>query len=384
MKKRILTMLLALMMLLPLAACGDGKDSADAETGALTGSDAVNTDVETDDDSGVDIVDDNSTEVYRILSRDLIYYDDPDWKVDETWKYGYNDKGQLTYIRRDTETDPIFTVTYDGDGNVTEMFDMEAGAKWIFKNGDIASVEKYLRGGTKPISCVLYSYDENGNVLIITECEGDEVIKTTEYGYDYDGEGNVTAQYYLEEVERQIFRGYEYDGKGQLTSLYIYNPGDAEPYRETRYEYDGNGNVTALNNICSADYGEGPFWFVLSKTEYIRDGEGNVIAENEYEGGEDGELTLVATAPYTYDGEGRLVSVDHIFDESDPKIRETYEYDDEGNKTSDKMMYERGYDGEWTGEGSSYTYREFSLTEEEIALVEASDAIIMQYTDFLD
>ncbi len=376
MGKRILSLLLVLMIL-PLAACGDGdgvEDYVGSDVADVGGS-------ETDSDS--DVPDDGvpRKQYYRVASYEMI----SDGNATEILKYGYNNKGQLTYIRWDEETDPIATMSYGADGIVSELLNYSDGSlrqKQNFENGNLVYSARYLVGGTEPISAEGWEYDEAGRIISEFGYDSDGNIgDKLDYAYSVDSNGRETEAYAVADGEKYLMRSYEYDEDGNCVRENYYDPYTGALTDIKASEYDSNGNVTSSTEyyVFQDSNGEDMLRF-SNQSEYTYDEEGNLLTEKVYNEDEehDSEKFLSVTRTNTY-SDGKLILTEHMAPETGLVGKEEYEYDENGNL----VLYRRtSYSEIDVVLEKKYTYREFMLTAEEIALAQKNDAILEDWSSY--
>ncbi len=249
--------------------------------------------------------------------------------------YTYDSKGQLTsttYANGLTEN-----YHYDNAGNAISMTDSndrvtintyDNRGNFITATTGLTVEDIQAGSGAPQIengSTTTYGYDQAGNLVTITDPEGNE----TTFTYDgngnllseTDGEGNTTTYRYdlNNRLTQTTFADgtgetYIYDSEGRMTGF-----ADGRNYLTT-YRYDQNGNLILitdpLGNATEVTFD------ALNHMERIKDANGN-------------------TTTYGYDGLGNVTSETDVSGNSI-----SYTYDPNGNLTSltDKNGNETTYD----------------------------------------
>ncbi len=265
-------------------------------------------------------------------------------------RYTYDENGLLTQSQnaRGQNTD----YTYDTLDRISSFTDEAGSVKYFYdNNGNILSVTETLPDGTtrtitRTYDCmnrvsaytdykgntIRYGYDELGNLITLTYAGG-EIVRYAYYPNGLlksvtDVKGNITS--------------YEYDSKGNVTKtvnadgtveVRSYNGSNKLTVQETKnavgevlsryeYTYDENGNVTKTTGIESGDIGK------VTEAEYKYDASNRLISYNgkEVQYDKDGNMIYGPLdgkmAQYEYDCRNRLV-----------KAGDTeYEYDAENNR----------------------------------------------------
>jgi RHS repeat-associated protein len=213
-------------------------------------------------------------------------------------------------------TDPLGhsgTMAYDADNRLTSQTDA-AGDTTQFaydQNGNRTSMTDPLLRVTS------YGFDARNRMTTITDARGG----VTSYTYDFasrqtgitDSVGNTTS--YLYDAANELTKTtnplgsttYAYDLASQRTSM-TDNDG-----RRTSFAFDAAGRLTTetwVNGNYTATYG--------------------YDAANEVTSATDPNSTYA----YTYDGAGRIASVDNNGTPNAPRVVLTYSYDHFGNRTS--------------------------------------------------
>ncbi len=270
--------------------------------------------------------------------------------VGSTSRYRYDENGLLTQSEnaRGQNTD----YTYDALGRIISFTDEAGSVKYFYdNNGNILSVTEQLPDGTtrtitRTYDCmnrvssytdykgntIQYGYDELGNLITLTYAGG-EIIRYAYYpngllksvtdvkgnitSYEYDSKENVIKTVYADgTVETR-----SYNGSNKLTVQETKNAIGAILSRY-EYTYDENGNVTKTTGIDSGDIGK------VTEAEYKYDASNRLISYNgkEVQYDKDGNITCGPLdgemVSYEYDCRNRLV-----------KVGDTqYEYDAENNR----------------------------------------------------
>lgn len=159
---------------------------------------------------------------------------DSSWSQCRQWKYSYNDKGQLVFVKfidyeGSSEEDPNWTktITYDDKGRLKEVATKT--------NKDISNAV-FVYDNKGRVSKI-YTQDKNGIDMGLTELKYDAngFLINPEHQYIYDKYGRVIYENNDEKIT------YEYDSKGYLVKRV------ETDYRGTvvftySYKYDPKGN----------------------------------------------------------------------------------------------------------------------------------------------
>ncbi len=210
-----------------------------------------------------------------------------------------------------------------------EVYEVLTGkAQWA-----VRSCTSYGRDGRKD---GYQEYDREGNLLYEEEYSSGKLQKT--YRYAYDGEGRQVMQSWRTEGEGSAPESYrwewEYDGQGNCI-LYSQYEGEQLFYYEER-EYDGEGR---LLSAASHFLQEGS-WETRTEQRYEYDALGHTTLQwfwDEYS-----EETWQYR--YSYDGEGRVSEEERLLYREDAgdyilHSRMTYSYDERGNLTEEWQYY---------------------------------------------
>ena len=283
--------------------------------------------------------------------------------------YTYDKEGNVTSI-----TNPnggITSFTYDSNGNVTSE-KVKGGSTHSYtytannllkeKENSKGQKTKYIydKAGriiklTDEEGTITYTYDENGNVLTVTEEKEDgrkAVIKRT-----YDKANRVTS--YTDAEGNRI--GYTYNELGQLTAL-TYPDG-----RKVTYTYDRN------NNLASVTDWEGR----ITKYTYNKNGQLSKL-----------ERADKTVETYEYDKAGQLISQKDV--DAEGKEIHSYDYtynlagnitkiEKQGNsaaKSSDLSDKDGKASGEESSEGSASAMKAPGEANEK-----SDTTITMEYSD---
>ena len=174
-------------------------------------------------------------------------------------------------------------------------------------------------------------YDSDGNkIYVLHEDEDGKLVY--EYTYKYDSDGNTIYELF-EDEDGKSETYYEYQDGNVVKEKYLF---DGELVYEDTYEYDDHGNETKVTSV--------------------EDGE-TYVTENANEYDESGNLIKVTT---THDGEAFCETF--------------YEYFDNGDKKSEKIVYEDGtYSFSEYDEDYNMILIEFKYDEEVHSIVYSYD-----------
>jgi YD repeat-containing protein len=222
--------------------------------------------------------------------------------------YTYDALGRL--IKKEVRTPSgdrtVTGHTYDPVGNMLSASDGESRVELVYdaRNRPVKA-EQTFGGGNYTIS---YAYDAVGNRTGMTTPWG-------EYAYTYDALNRLTSI-----VNPQgINVNFAYDAVGRRTKKTIFKA-RPEALAETDYTYDKAGQLLSIVNKAGGE--------IVSFARYEYDAAGNRIARED----RDGRTT------YSYDLANRLISAEG------PSAAETFVYDDNGNRLSDKTAGNYAYD----------------------------------------
>ena len=186
----------------------------------------------------------------RITSKSTYFLDTNTYPV-HLVMYEYDDDGNISKITNSTGTSENYV--YDNFGRLTSNT-LKASSNAImtdtysyldkdnyYTTSYISSVSTTVGSSTFNIS---YSYDENGNITLITYQNGSATYKTS---YVYDGLGQLTRE------NNQLLGKtylYSYDNAGNITSkkTYSYTTGTVGTVLTTdTYSYGSDDKMTAVN-----------------------------------------------------------------------------------------------------------------------------------------
>ena len=267
-----------------------------------------------------------------------------------TTTYTYDPMGRITAICNAGGSTSRYT--YDENGKLSES-ENARGQKTKYEYDALGRVGSFAdEAGTAD-----YFYDNNGNVLSITEKLPDGTSRTISRTYDCmnrvssytDYKGN-TIQYGYDELGNIITLTY---AGGEIVRYAYYPNGLLKSVTDvkgniTSYEYDSRGNVTktvfADETVENCTYDARGFVTVqettnaagtlLSRYEYTYDERGNVVTAT---GTDCGDTGKIAEAVYKYDAANRLISYNG----------KEVQYDKDGNMTYgplDGKMVQYEYD----------------------------------------
>ena len=252
-------------------------------------------------------------------------------------EYSYDALGRITEMKDDIGT---IRYTYDENGNVLTVSETQGlfDTKEIKRTYDcmnrVTSYTDY-NGNT-----IAYGYDELGNRISLTY-PGGEIVR---YSYDKNGkllsvtdpDGAVTRYAYdkngrMSKVTRPdgSEESFTYNTAGQLTEQ-VDEAADGSVIHHYTYTYDAYGNVTEMTGKKAADYS------VLKNVSMTYDADNRLIT---YNGEEvlydaDGNMTFGPLdgqmAEFTYDCRNRLVKV-----ETENGAATEYEYDAENTRIAE-------------------------------------------------
>ncbi len=264
MAKRIISLVLALMLIFALCACGDKKGSEDIK-------DAEETIV-----LPPESYDKEDGKLYR-----EVYYNANGLKYSSII-YEYDGYGNVASEVELGENDaPISksTFEYNADGLKTAMlvYNAEGPEEFTFAHR------------------VDYEYDANGNLTREQHTENDVVTAVTVYYYNDEGKLVKEEQYEGEEFILCAYE-YEYDENGNTVKCIRHDNLEGIDV-EDRYTYDGKGQLIT-DVTCDAEGN------VQSRTEYSYDENGNEVKCSVYDN--QGGLQSSTTNEYSYDDYGNI------------------------------------------------------------------------------
>ena len=173
-------------------------------------------------------------------------------------------------------------------------------------------IEEVYQYASSPKIVTLYEYDENN--MPVRKSGSSGVILEVEY----DAKGNIVKEIYTNAV-----LAYTYDENGNLlTEIFTYK--DGEVYYHATYEYDAKGNrvkFTDDRRVVTSHYDE----------------RGNLVKD---------ELLLsdgnVNCTEYEYDTMGNCIKQVTDFFDRDGLVIDTFQYDENGNMTEQRLVDEHG------------------------------------------
>ena len=317
--KKISAVILAVVMLFTLAACGgktnDGDSSAGKNKGGKTEAVEVlvgfyiNGEIDRTfdyDSNGNIILDITGDPDGNYYSRSTWTYDDDNRLVSRTDSYRYDDY-------EESRTD----YTYDENGNL--------------------SLETHSNGNR-----VEYSNDENGNCVeeLGISSEGNVHRKVIN---EFDSQGRCTLKtYYNSDGSMDYKKSYEYDEHDRvICEIRTEEDGEDDKYV---YKYDSDGErirtESYTNGVKDREYGyeldaqtgvrlkyfEHDFADVNTEHVYTYDENGNIIRSDKYEFFELTEYTI-----YEYDSLGREINCERFNTKNGKRVySETSSYTDAG------------------------------------------------------
>ena len=256
-------------------------------------------------------------------------------------EFVYDEFGNLTTIMRADESFSFYT--YNAD-NLVNTYKTRAGDLFVYvynDNGFLSSV-----AFSNEINQIAYEYDVAGNIVKITDSNGDAIEMTYNTGnqptkvaysngryleYSYDAEGRKTSisdggTYHIT---------YTYNELGQLAKVIDAANNNAVL---TSYEYDEEGNLVKETN------GNGTYTlYAYNSLEDLtlketRNAEGTILSSFDYTYDASGLISTMTTVngmwTYGYDAAGQVTSVIFEgFDDAD-NYSATYVYDNTGNRVS--------------------------------------------------
>ena len=292
--KKLLALILAAVMLLPLAACVEDKEN-ESDTTAETSADGVpEGEVGDGEESYLDEI------VNKIARKETVYYDDTGY---------YKDAGrvreQLFYDKDDLL---IYKLVFHRNGFAAEWHELDS-------NGVV--VKRYERGEESDwVIAQERETDKDGNVIKYTRYDEDGSVYTIE-NYTYEG-GKLVKEEGEDPEDGEITLSdvYEYDADGRLIKVTSSSYGETDSYIE--YTYDSAGNMIKENRVDISDPGRNSY------TTYEYDGNGNLIKKIP------SSKTSRSTV-YTYDEGGKLITVNELSSTGDTYFVEKYTYYEDGS-----------------------------------------------------
>lgn len=276
-KKRILSCLLAGIMICSLTACGGGyyKNANNSNNdfsfeASLSTKDEETSNAESDVEGAVDASHVNTGSVYMM----------PDGTVTGWNQYGYDESGNLVSERR----------YYAGYDSYTETTYNEAGL--------VTGVVNYGADGNG--FGTLYSYDEQGNVLSVKNSNEEWTDMNIDYTYDKDENGRVIRQYakFVNDAEPYQYADYSYDEAGNLEKKSVYYV-NADGQLGEEYVYDDNGNVVSEQTFSGGVVDGYHYYEYDANGDLVHERYANLIETQE----------VVYNYVYSYDDNGNLIFV---------------------------------------------------------------------------
>lgn len=307
MKKRLITVLMMLGLVMSLAACG--QESEKLDTGKESYKDNVNTN---DKDSGINGDETNTEDASNT----------EDVKKEPGILKSKTEKPTGGYIRY---------YEYDKNGYEIKIISTHN------QTGDI-------------ISHVERVYDEKGNLLeenpIVSQNTSDSRI-----GYEYDEYGNLLNQFYIGEDGQKgsVFREYVYiydEHNNMISETTIDKRNSTETTYTTEITYDENGRITLaikknergkfVNRLEWSYYEDG------TVKQYIEKGSfGDTITDYDEAGRKIKETKGSEIQEWEYSAEGYLLSEKTYNDEVGEYSEYKYVYDANGNLQTQQTISNR-------------------------------------------
>jgi RHS repeat-associated protein len=195
------------------------------------------------------------------------------------------------------------TYEYDGNGNLISSTDGNGNVTTFEYDAMNRLLSIDYPGGNSPD--VSFAFDENGNLTNMTDSTG-----TTIYGHDlYD---RLTGIDYPD----GNFVRYGYDDAGDIIDLQYGNWltfNDSGLYTYIHYEFNEDNRISSVQNVFTSD-----------STIYTYDAAGNISRRT---------LPNGAYTDYTYDNDGRLITVEHHRQNGSLICKYKYTLDSTGNRT---------------------------------------------------
>lgn len=192
---------------------------------------------------------------------------------------------------------------YDGNGNVTSRTDGNGAVTgYTFDSVNRLTSIDYPGGSASDVS---FLFDANGNTTSMTDPTG-----TTTFQYDnYDRLRQV-------DFPDSGFVIYGYDNVGNITTRIYGNRkglGKGQDSTHIQYTFDADNRISSVTNVKTN-----------TTTTYTYDDSGHPLKRT---------LPNGVTTDYGYDGDGRLLSVDHKKSDGTRICKYTYTLDAIGNRT---------------------------------------------------
>ena len=267
MAKRILSLVLALMLIFALCACGDKNKAEDTEDAEET---IVIPPASYDKEDG---------KLYR-----EVYYNSNGLKYSSII-YEYDGYGRIASEIELGENDaPVSKCTYE------------------YNDKDLKTAKLgYVAEGPEEFAFayrVDYEYDANGNLIREQRTENDVIAAVTVYTYNDSGVLIKEEQYEGEEFMLCAYE-YELDENGRVATCLRHDYLEGVD-TENRYSYDSKGNLIA--DVSSNADGS-----VQNRIEYTYDENGNEVKRSVYDS--QGGMQSSTSNEYSYDDYGNIEKV---------------------------------------------------------------------------
>ena len=273
--KKLMALILAVMLLLSLVACGEETTPAGTDEKPAGEASAEQNDSQTGDLEIVYLlasVERIPEPGYGSLKRNTMEYDENGNQSHRTtleyeYTYSYDAENRLIgwkRLRKDGTVQEDRTYEYDANGRE---------AKWSYVMGEYTFVYEN-------------TYDDQGNLVRVVCTRNGEAF--SEETYAYDAEGRVTEYKGGEHLQ------YAYEGNRVVATIIEKN---GDQYTDSVVEYDENGNL-----ILEEEYFEGE---LTNKCTYTWGADGKLVSSTDWSSANEGERQLA----YTYDENGCLTEV---------------------------------------------------------------------------
>ncbi len=238
--KKIITFLIACMVILCLAACNDGSGSA-TQNGSAGENVGKIEDKAGKKDANAFIPDDS-----------YVIYKQTSTKTGVVWIYEYNEKGHVTKIAHTypdgrSSEDEIYDYTYNDDGSYS-FHKTGWGSEYIHKyDAKGRLVEEIIDPNNRRVVTNTYTYVNDTTVDYVSRTnEGLTRQKDRNY---YDGNGLLTkAEHFRSDGLLLAYTVYSYDENGNETTHTQYTPEGEINSNNAVYEweqdYDEYGRLT--------------------------------------------------------------------------------------------------------------------------------------------
>lgn len=326
--KKFWLIVLALVMVLPLAACKEDP-SPDNSTGPAVTEPDTNTEQEPagDQDQSDPAVGNEAAvdrAVVKILTGITVTEADGSTSGEYCWSLY---ESRLLASLSITEEEPAREVA----------FAYQESEKTVAATGLDADVS------------ITFRWDDSGRIVSILENSGSGTYGIT---YSYDQEGRCVGKAVTRDDQPGSTTEYTFDAAGNLLTECVTLP-DGSISRKTTFTYNENGDlVEEINDRMDGDpsvwkysytYGENG----LPMTRITLDDEGNETFRREY----------------TYDSEGRILT-ETASSSSGRSSRSEYAYDEDGNLIQEKVYSSNGE----LDETIDYTFEEAYMSDAEYEL----------------